>query len=542
MTKARDELVEFVQLFWTAVSDAAKDSDSKAKTREYFDKLWYSRDKFSEGDTLPTDSRKTPTGTFSAARRALWLNRAALGKWLGPGHKPRDADDMIEFYEGRYISDRLNAFIAVGEYEAWWRKQGSRWHTIPTGSILINGMVEARVCLGSRTPQEIRAAIEAHPDAFANNRLRDPATPLGELVKLLNAKQRAILLQQRVDPTERTTSKDSVVLTLPGGSERSIALETVNWNERFEVLSDELGARAHSVLQTIAGLGMVNVPVSYAVLREMSGLAVQDFDQLMTRLKADRWITVPNPTTGSRDLDDRTVVLHPAAERAVRSSFRRSYPVGAILYGVLLDAEEADAMPPVMREQLLSHPLTVTLNETFERTPARRLGLLLDALPAHAEERAECAVSLAPYDSQRALAAIDEYLTAYPDADYLLPACLKASAEANQWEAFEAIWPVVAAQACARSEEIITHLTVESPPPLSRFAASFNDAVWRHPMGAQHISDLAQLCRTAFEDDDQCWTLWLGLPIMPPEFLETIDLSRLSPRLRACPWPSRSKE
>jgi hypothetical protein len=340
----------------------------------------------------------------------------------------------------------------------------------------------------------------------------------------------------------RSTNVAEIAITSAAAVPEPISHETVNWNERLDALSDELGTRVHSVLQTIAALGMVNVPVSYAALREMSGLAVQDFDQLMTRLEADRWITaVPNPTE-SRDLDDRTVVLHPAPERAVRSSFRRSCPEGAILYGVLSNADEVQAVPPAMRAQLLSHPLTVALYETFERTPTRRLKLLLGALPAHVEERAECAVSLAPYDPTRALAAIDAYLTAYPDADYLLPACLKAAAEANQWAAFEAVWPAVAAQACTRSEEIIAHLTAETPPPLSRFATDFNDAVWQHPLGARHVGDLARLCRTAFEDDDQCWTLWLGLPIVPSEFLEAMDLSRLSPRLRACPWPPPGKK
>src|SRR4029079_17783673 len=212
MTKARDELIEFLQLFWTAVLTLAESSNAKKRTAKYFDQLWKSREKFAESDVLPTDSRKTPTGAFSAARRALWLNRAALGKWLGPGNNPLDADDMIEFYGGRYISDRLNAFIAAGEHEAWWRKQGSRWSTIPTDSVMITGMVEARVWLGTRTSPEIRAAIEANLDTFANDRLRDPATPLREVVKLLNAKQRAILLQQRIAPAERTAILENTVV------------------------------------------------------------------------------------------------------------------------------------------------------------------------------------------------------------------------------------------------------------------------------------------------------------------------------------------
>lgn len=246
--------------------------------------------------------------------------------------------------------------------------------------------------------------------------------------------------------------------------------------------------------------------------------------------------------TNDAGLDERLVTLDQAAELTVcgsgilRNEVRGSE--GQILYGILSEADEAQSIPPVMRARLLSHPLTVSLYEQFEPSPARRLALLLGALQPHDEERAKYAVELAPFNPERALTAIAEYVRAYPENDHYFPGCLVGCAEAKAWEAFAAIWPTVAARAVSRhTSEIIADLTIENSPPLSRFATTFSEAVWRS-IGGGRMSNIADLCRTTFEGDEQVWTLWLALPVAPPELVAAIDLTQLSPRLRACPWPS----
>lgn len=81
--------------FWSEAAKLAADSDAKEATKTYMERLVASAASFRDSDRLPAAKKTSrPSGAFSRARRALWLNRAALGCWLCRG-KPKDADDRM---------------------------------------------------------------------------------------------------------------------------------------------------------------------------------------------------------------------------------------------------------------------------------------------------------------------------------------------------------------------------------------------------------------------------------------------------------------
>jgi hypothetical protein len=236
----QDELLRFFIAAWAAAVAGRDKTHAERKIGEYFDALWDRRGGLGTSDELPlVKKRRRPRkekaparGTFSPARRAVWFDRAGLGTWLGPNGTPSDADHMLEFYDEGEFATALSNFASTKEETTWWDRElaGARWSSIPSRSILLHGIADGIFWFGARTQAEIDSSIAAHPDAFPPKFIAHAQYDIGQLLKVLNGQQRALILGQRV--TNLLASRDR----------RLLICGTANLTPALVILARALGA------------------------------------------------------------------------------------------------------------------------------------------------------------------------------------------------------------------------------------------------------------------------------------------------------------
>jgi len=302
-----------------------------------------------------------------------------------------------------------------------------------------------------------------------------------------------------------------------------ISTEPAYWGVRLGHLGESGLAGALPVLQTATALEVVGARVSQAVLRELSDLTVAEFGTVVQRLRDDGWLATYHPDRAAEPV----VAVNATAVTTILRTFEQPFrEKNWLLRSVITRAAELQTVSPAVRATLLAHPLTETL---YENEPQRRLRLLINVLQTDDPDRVACAIKLAPHDPENALTAILDYMHAYPGEDYVLPAALISCVAASASDAYERIWPVVADQARLRSQDLIEQLAKGEVSQAWRFPKTLAEAVDTLWFISQ--ADVADLCRSAFVGEHQCWTLWLATPRRTRHLLSLISMADLHPLL-----------
>jgi hypothetical protein len=195
MAALKEDVLDFIEALWTASRrDSGRDVDHDP-VGGYLHRLRQHGNKLAIADTLPTYRLPKPAGAFSPARRALWLNRAALGSWLGDNQKRNDANEIVAFYNRNDFGRPVAGYLKT-HAERWWEDAARRWPELPPRSLAVQGFERSIFWFGVRSLDEISAHVEAEPDAFPGISSADAATLDGLL--RMTGEQRARLLQKRV--------------------------------------------------------------------------------------------------------------------------------------------------------------------------------------------------------------------------------------------------------------------------------------------------------------------------------------------------------
>ncbi|HEX6641906.1 MAG TPA: hypothetical protein VF215_12385 [Thermoanaerobaculia bacterium] len=180
-------------------------------------------------DELPTLRMGTPRGAYSPARRALWFNRAALGKWFRG--EAKDANEILVFYDQREFGRRLAKLL--DSVDVWRPAEAlAQRSTFPTRAVLLHGVLDGIFWFGARTIEEIVSIVGTHPDVFPGDALAFVQTVSGDLIRRLNSRQRVFILQQRVTRNDADTVWDTAnttreVALVPERKEHVTAVATV---------------------------------------------------------------------------------------------------------------------------------------------------------------------------------------------------------------------------------------------------------------------------------------------------------------------------
>jgi hypothetical protein len=222
MTTTKETLLDFITAFCTAALLPAADSKAKRATQWYISHLADVGPKVDVSDTLPAAKKTSrPSGAHSPARRALWLNRPAVGAWLGGRNAPKDANDIGVFYNTREFERWVANFVADDRFTAW--RPGCADETIPAGSAVVHGVSGAIFWFGIRTFDEVLAAVRKSPDLFPDIALAAPKA-FGPFLRLLNAEQRAYVLQERIPRVETADKSAGSVIE----REASVSIDAKN--------------------------------------------------------------------------------------------------------------------------------------------------------------------------------------------------------------------------------------------------------------------------------------------------------------------------
>src|SRR5437763_8099268 len=204
MMTTKEQLLGFIKDFCTAAVEVARDSDAKESTLGYLSQLATVAPKLKESDRLPAAKRSPGSaGAYSPARRAVWLNRAAIGAWLGGKGNAKDADDIGVFYNTREFGGWIANFASSNQLVSW--RAVHECAGIPNDGIVMHGVSGGIFWFGVRTSDEIVAAMQRSPDLFPEHGTV-PRRNVGVLLRSLNAEQRAYVLQERVDSKQRALS------------------------------------------------------------------------------------------------------------------------------------------------------------------------------------------------------------------------------------------------------------------------------------------------------------------------------------------------